>query len=221
MYKIIITEDGSHSVISEKFGVSYHSRHGAVTESIIVFLYAGYDFLRLEGYKTIDILEMGFGTGLNCFITAIRSEEFNQKTAYHAVEAYPLPKDIWSSLNYPEIISHENKGVFENLHLCPWNEWTSIHNNFTFVKYHTPIEDFQTAHQFDLIYHDGFAPSAQEHLWERSILQKFYQMLRPGGVLVTYCSKGSFKRNLMEIGFLVENLPGPPGKREITRARKV
>ena len=221
MYKIFITEDGSHSVVSEQFGVSYHSRHGALTESIIVFLYAGYDYLRLEGYNDINILEMGLGTGLNCFLTALRSQEFSQKTNYEAVEAFPLPIDIWSKLNYPDIISPEHKNLFYIIHTEPWNIDTDIHTNFKLTKHHTSIEEFQTEKLFDLIYHDGFAPSAQNHLWENEILEKFYNQLRPGGILVTYCSKGSFKRNLKALGFEIEELPGPPGKREITRARKI
>jgi tRNA U34 5-methylaminomethyl-2-thiouridine-forming methyltransferase MnmC len=221
MNKLIITEDGSHSVVSEKFGVTYHSRHGAMTESIVVFIKPGLEHA-LEKFKTeeLKILEMGLGTGLNAYLSCVTAEEKNRNIHYTSVEAYPLEEDLWRQLNYPEIIGIDTRHILYSIHEVPEGETHQISPKMKLLKLEKEIEQLDLNDQYDLIYHDGFAPSSQPQLWEGEIVKKLYDALKPGGIMVTYCAKGSFKRCLKEQGLMLEELPGPPGKREMTRAVK-
>lgn len=216
--EIIVTQDGSHSVLSHRFGVSYHSRYGAIQESRHVFLEAGL-FTVAPGLGKVDLLEIGFGTGLNALLTYAEAAERKWTIQYEAVEGYPLELEQALSLNYPERLQvPELKSVYEHMHRQPWGERQEIAPFFALNK---RKELFERLHYpdpaFDLIYFDAFAPNAQPELWDMPVLERMAQALRPGGVLVTYCAKGSFKRNLRSLGFTIEALPGPPGKREMTR----
>lgn len=217
--EIIITQDGSHSLIAHQFGVSYHSRYGAIQESRHVFLDAGLmGFLPRQ--QEIRILEIGLGTGLNALLTYLLAQKYNTTVYYEAIEAHPLPLDQAHQLNYPGQLETD-PALFMQIHELPWNSWQELAPAFHLLKRHENLLQaaFPSNH-FQVIYFDAFAPTAQPELWEFPILEKLFASLVPGGVLVTYCAKGGFKRDLKRSGFLVEALPGPPGKREMTRATK-
>jgi tRNA U34 5-methylaminomethyl-2-thiouridine-forming methyltransferase MnmC len=218
--KLITTDDGCHSLISEEFGVAYHSHHGALIETEAVFINMGLRYLVDKGLQEIDIFEMGFGTGLNALRTYIVAEELGIKINYTAIEAYPLPKDEYSQLNFDQALDYKCGNLMAAMQEGKHLEEISLNPNFTFKKIISKIEEFDFAQTFDLVYYDAFAPSSQPHLWEEPIISKMYDILKSNGVLVTYCAKGVFKRLLKSLTFTVENLPGPGRKREITRAIK-
>jgi tRNA U34 5-methylaminomethyl-2-thiouridine-forming methyltransferase MnmC len=186
-----------------------------------VFIKAGWRYLLEEGKITgpISIFEMGFGTGLNAFLTAIEAEERKQEVVYTAVEAFPLTIEEAATLNYTGILDH--KELFEQLHTSEWNQPIPLTPYFTLHKLQTDLAQLSAGQQYHLVYYDAFAPSAQPELWTKEIFEKLYAMLQPGGVLVTYCSKGDVRRAMIAAGFQVEKLPGPPGKREMVRARVI
>ncbi|MBL7792044.1 MAG: tRNA (5-methylaminomethyl-2-thiouridine)(34)-methyltransferase MnmD [Saprospiraceae bacterium] len=220
MSTIIETQDGSHTLYSSRFGESYHSRYGAIQESRHVFISAGL-FYVIPLRKEIRILEMGFGSGLNAFLSLLEAKKREVHLWYDAVEAYPIATDDAIALNYPaQVVEPDARENFMALHLNNWEEWHAITPFFNLRKRHMPIEQLDEEEQYDLVYYDAFAPSAQPELWVSPVLARIYRALKPGGVLVTYCAKGIVKRTLSELGFHVEALPGPPGKREMTRAIK-
>ena len=215
---LFLTEDGSHSIYSNKFEVAYHSKHGAIGETQHVFIDAG---LRAKiNQQAVSILDIGFGTGLNAFMTFLDSKNSSTNFYYEAIEAYPISEDMATNLNYAHKLDATSE-EFMQLHTTAWNQVHHLRYNFTFLKQLAKFEEFQSKHLFDVIYFDAFAPNAQSSLWEENLLAKMYSLLHPDGVLVTYCAQGQFKRNLKAVGFHIEPLPGPPGKREMTRARKV
>ena len=218
---LFITADGSHSIESEQYGVPYHSRHGAMQETRHVFIEAGLLHVARNGEPT-NVLGIGFGTGLNAFVTLLTAEQQNLTVHYHAVEAYPISEQEVRQLNYADVLEVPERRVdLLRLHDAEWNEPVKFSEHFHFQKEPTKFEALDLpADYFDVIYFDAFAPQAQPELWDEHVLGKMYRTLRPGGVLVTYCAKGSVKRCLRALGFTVEALPGPPRKREMTRARK-
>ncbi|MFQ5446549.1 MAG: tRNA (5-methylaminomethyl-2-thiouridine)(34)-methyltransferase MnmD [Desulfobacterales bacterium] len=217
---LIETQDGSQSVLSEEFGVTYHSKYGAVQESRHVFIEEGL-FLKTIGKKYLSILEMGFGTGLNAFLTLVEAEKLNISVHYCGVEKEPLKPEIINALQYPEFLDAADKEAqFKALHQSSWNEEVAITDYFSLCKLHQPFSQVELCAKYDLVYYDAFSPNVQPEFWEEPMLRKVFEALLPKGVLVTYCAKGSFKRALKAVGFEVEALPGPPGKREMTRATK-
>ena len=216
---IQISNDGSHTIVSEKFNVTYHSMHGAVTESKVVFIDSGLKHLQEIGKTKITVFEMGFGTGLNAFMTALWAEKHQVDVAYTGVEAFPISKDQYHQLNYADLLG--NSDLFLNIHTAQWHHKTSIAPFFNLLKLETTLQEFEPETLFDIIFYDAFGPGAQPELWDADIMDKMYQMLSPGGLLVTYCAQGQFRRNLKHAGFIVEKIPGPPGKREMTRALKM
>lgn len=219
--QLFITQDGSSSLISGKFGEAYHSRHGALQESNHVFIDAGLKHLIEHGKQKINILEIGFGSGLNALLTLTLST-LNPKVKiyYEGLEAYPITETDVKALNYHELLGIKQK-EFNRLHESEWNKPNMISDCFTFKKNNSKFELFESDQTFDLIYFDAFAPSIQSHLWETPFLKKIFDLCNQGAILVTYCAKGSFKRALKECGFNIEALPGPAKKREMTRAMKI
>jgi tRNA U34 5-methylaminomethyl-2-thiouridine-forming methyltransferase MnmC len=216
---IFSTQDGSHSVLSRAFGVPYHSKYGAIQESQHVFINSGLLYKLRDNPTPLKILEYGFGTGLNAYLSYLLAEKHQKDILYVGVEAFPLDAEVVSRLNYAEQIG-QNPSPLQELHTCDWGLEHQMGSYFHFKKLQDKIESFQTAQTFDVLFFDAFAPSSQPELWDLPVLQKSYDLLNPGGALVTYCAKGAFKRNLRAAGFKVEALPGPPGKREMTRAIK-
>jgi tRNA U34 5-methylaminomethyl-2-thiouridine-forming methyltransferase MnmC len=218
--RIFETQDGSHSVMSEEYGVSYHSRYGAVQESRHVFVGAGLHYKSLR-QKNIAVLEFGFGTGLNAWLSLLEAAKHDLKIYYEALEAFPITEAEAQTLNYPTLLQAEDQAAtFLKMHACPWGESVELAPGFTFKKMRQRFEEADYHEQFDVVYFDAFAPNAQPELWERAVLEVAYRALRKDGVLVTYCAKGSVKRTFRDLGFEVEAMPGPPGKREMTRCIK-
>lgn len=215
------TEDGSHSIFSEKYGVSYHSKYGAIQETQHVFINAG---LRLKAVEQseIAILEIGFGTGLNAFMTFLESEKRGLTIDYTGVEAYPISMEIAKKLNYAtQVQQPESQLILNKIHEFEWEKTNTINEHFKLTKVKKMFQDLVYENQFDIIYFDAFAPTSQPELWEISLLTTMYNALKTNGILVTYCAKGQFKRDLKAVGFTVEAIPGPPRKREMTRALKI
>ncbi|HVM87540.1 MAG TPA: tRNA (5-methylaminomethyl-2-thiouridine)(34)-methyltransferase MnmD [Puia sp.] len=219
--KIIITGDGSHSIEMEGTNDIYHSRHGAIRESLHVFINSGLKSI-LDEYETLHIFEMGFGTGLNALLTFIEAEKNSQKIFYETIELFPLEKELSFLLNYCEELQPQNlKKIFDTMHTCEWGKQIELSASFYFKKNHSNLTDHLFSSSFNLIYYDAFAPNTQPELWTKEIFLKLFNALTVNGVLVTYCSKGEVRRNMQAAGFAVEKLPGPKGKREILRAVKM
>ncbi|CAD0004881.1 tRNA (5-methylaminomethyl-2-thiouridine)(34)-methyltransferase MnmD [Flavobacterium chungangense] len=216
--EIIKTLDGSTTIHLKEWDECYHSKHGAIQEAKHVFIKNG---LSLFEDKPVNILEIGFGTGLNAFITFLETNQKNQIIDYTGVEAYPVNADEVLSMNYvSELEANQFDEIFKKMHECDWDLATEISSNFSLTKrkqFFDEIDDFEI---FDLIYFDAFGYRVQPELWSTEIFQKMYNSLKPNGILVTYAARGVVKRSMIEVGFTVEKLAGPPGKREMFRAVK-
>ncbi|MAT53768.1 MAG: SAM-dependent methyltransferase [Saprospirales bacterium] len=218
--EVIKTQDGSPTIRLEAEGVTYHSRYGAVQESQHVFIEAGL-YYKAVTKKELSILEVGFGTGLNTFLTCLEVDRLTLNVHYTALDTKPLPPEIFTALDYAQFLNEPaTRELFLQLHQCDWEVETSVTEGFNLLKKNAKAEAWRSENTYDLIYYDAFAPSSQPELWTPEIMQNMYDSLIQGGVLVTYCAKSAFKRALKSAGFEVEALPGPPGKREMTRARK-
>ena len=217
--EILITADGSTTIHLPEWDEQYHSKHGAIQEAYHVFIKNGLDLFS----KEVAILEVGFGTGLNAFITLLEAKKRNLLIDYVGVEAFPISKDEVSLLNYPlELqVSEAEKALFYKLHKVSWEEKHFINKEFTVTKRKQLFADITDKSTFDLIYFDAFGARVQPDLWTEDIFQKMHNALKPNGYLVTYSAKGSVRRAMQAVGFTVERLEGPPGKREMLRARKV
>jgi len=220
--KLLITEDGSHTIFLPELNETYHSTHGAIQESQYVFINQGLDFKVQRGLSKARVFEVGFGTGLNALLSLMYAQEHQISIQYQTIEAYPLDLNEVSKLNYTDQIkvsvAVEN---FMKLHQMEWNSWIEISAHFRMKKIKGKIQELPTGDQFDVCYFDAFAPSKQREMWEIPILEKVKNSLVSQGVFVTYCAKGQLKRDLRDIGFEVETLPGPPGKKEMVRAIKI
>lgn len=218
---ITLTEDGSHTVLAKELNEHYHSTHGAVQESMHIFIGAGLHQACLD-QEELNILEVGFGTGLNVLLTIADPAVKDRKINYTALEPYPLMADIATELNYTAIpILKPYREDFVIMHQQPFDIPNALNKTFCFTKLRVKAEESQfPASSYHLIYFDAFSPNIQPELWSPQVFQAMYACMKPGGILVTYCSKGSVKRALKEVGFRVETLPGPPGKNQITRAVK-
>jgi tRNA U34 5-methylaminomethyl-2-thiouridine-forming methyltransferase MnmC len=220
---LIVTRDGSHSVAIPEWQVSYHSVHGAVQESLHVFIEAGFRhwWQQHASASRCVVFEMGFGTGLNALLTIPEAEQLQKKVLYEAVEAFPLEMSIVEQLNYCEGLQPADyKPVFNLLHTSEWNSLQPITSFFSLKKVNALLDDYAPGEPVDIIYYDAFAPGAQPELWTHTVFTKLFNMLAPDGFLVTYCSKGDVRRAMLAAGFIVEKIPGPPGKREMLRAKR-
>lgn len=218
--KFEITEDGSHTLFVPELDEHYHSTHGAIQESMHVFIDAG---LRHCVKSEIKVLEIGFGTGLNAFLTLLEAERTGRKIDYTTLEFYPLSIIDAEKLNYVELTDSTKKDVFRELHKVEWGKWSQLTLYFSLLKMKFDFSkpsDFDTENKFDVIFFDAFAPEKQPEMWAQEIFDKIYSISSENAILTTYCAKGSVRRILQTAGFVVERLPGPPGKREILRARK-
>ncbi|MBK8955592.1 MAG: tRNA (5-methylaminomethyl-2-thiouridine)(34)-methyltransferase MnmD [Saprospiraceae bacterium] len=221
MVSLITTADGSHSLYSESAKNYYHSIHGALSESKHVFIDHGLKPIA-AGREHISIFEMGFGTGLNAFLSyAFADNHSPLSLKYSAIDNKPLPESVYKTLNYPEFLEiASGASVLLSLHTCPWDLEVQVSEFFSLKKILSDFNTWEPDAHFDLIYMDAFSPNDQPELWESKSLEKFFHMLEPGGLLCTYCAKGIFKRRLREIGFKVVCYPGPFRKREMTCAYK-
>ena len=214
--EIIETKDGSHTLFSPQFDEIYHSRNGAIAESQHIFIRNGLDACHKA---EINVFELGFGTGLNAFLSWIYAETKGIKINYYTIELYPVPKEIISMINYPAILG--NRDRFQQLHDAKWDETAILSLYFSLHKINESVLDFQFDKSgVDVIFFDAFSPEKQPEMWTTDIFTKMFEILSPNGILVTYCSKSYVRRNMQQVGFEVTKLPGPPGKRDMVRAKK-
>jgi len=216
--EIIQTLDGSTTIHLPEWDECYHSKHGAIQEAQHVFIKNG---LSLFPNKSISILEIGFGTGLNAFITVLEGKKMKQVIEYVGVEAYPVTASEILSMNYvEELNANLHREIFEKIHESNWGENIALSDDFTLMKRKQFFEAITDENRFDLIYFDAFGYRVQPELWSTTIFAKMFAALKTNGVLVTYAARGVVKRSMIEVGFTVEKLAGPPGKREMFRATK-
>ncbi|MEG1498503.1 MAG: tRNA (5-methylaminomethyl-2-thiouridine)(34)-methyltransferase MnmD [Bacteroidales bacterium] len=230
-----ITQDGSSTLFLTEQKEHYHSIHGAVQEAICVYIQGALQVgmnavLSSASFAPVRVFEMGFGTALNALLTWIEAEKQQIPVQYTAVEAYPLSKEIWEQLNYGTLFPPPYELFFQKLQNAMWQKEEEIGANFDGVslspffslkKIDGKLQKLKMPCQnYDVVYYDAFSPEIQPELWTTEIFEKVYDSMSENSVLSTYCAKGQVKRNLKELGFIVENLPGPKGKREITRAWK-
>ena len=221
--KIVITDDGSSSIFSEEVNQHYHSHFGALQESMHIFIESGLCSSLFFGLEKISILEIGFGTGLNALLTYFKAKELQKKIEYETLELYPLTPQEVAQLNYPTLLPYPDvKEIFTKLHNATWNEKQTISKNFILHKLQTSAQNASfPCNRFDLVYFDAFSPEVQPELWSTEVFEPIYHSMKNNSILLTYCTKGSVKQTLRAIGFQIEKLPGPAGKREILRAKKV
>ncbi len=218
--EIVITEDGSHTIYIPEMDEHYHSTHGAIQESLHVYINNG--LLQFAGEK-ITIFEIGFGTGLNAFLTAIFCKKHNISARYISIEKFPLSEDEYKNLNYSEGEFKEYSVLFNKIHQSPWETDVEIEPNFILLKIRADLVNYQfdPTWNIDLVYYDAFAPNKQPDLWSDEVINKVCRHLANNGLIVTYCAKGTIRRAIASFGFEIERLPGPPGKKEILRGKKL
>ena len=214
--KIIQTADGSSSLFVPELNEHYHSMHGAIQESMHVFIEAGLNQIQKPFVK---IFEVGYGTGLNFILSVINAG--TKILEYHGIEAFPLETETIKQLNYPEQLklSSLQKKIFLDFHLDTYKK-KNLSGKLTVYKSNCLLEEYKPTTKFDLIFFDAFNPNVQPELWKKDVFQKMFNMLKPGGLLTTYCAKGIVRRTMIDCGFMVERLPGPLKKRHIVRAKK-
>ena len=213
-----ITEDGSHTLFVPDIDECYHSTHGAVQESQHIFIEAG---LKECKKSEVNVLEVGFGTGLNVFLTMQEAEKMGKKIRFTTLELYPVPIDTALKLNYATELAPDFKLCFEKMHTSPWNKEVQISPFFKLYKSKADFTKIVFSEEYDVIYFDAFSPEKQPEMWTAEQFEKLYKCCNFEGVLTTYCAKGDVRRAMQSAGFKVERLPGPPGKREILRGMKM
>ncbi|PKP10880.1 MAG: SAM-dependent methyltransferase [Bacteroidetes bacterium HGW-Bacteroidetes-4] len=216
--QIVKTDDGSHTLIIPELNEHYHSIHGAIQESMHVFIQAGFN--QLANASKLSILEIGFGTGLNTLLTFIHSKMNQQFIEYCTIEKYPLVNEEFMQLNYASILNDYPNDLLYRMHNAPWKKPTAIDSEFTLLKLHQDLLHLQVDNTFDLVYFDAFGPDKQPDLWTEDVFKTIYGLMNRGAILTTYSAKGQVRRNMKNAGFKVERIAGPPGKREMLRAKK-
>ena len=218
--QVIITADGSTSIQLEAWNEQYHSKHGAIQEANHVFINQG---LACFSEREVNILEIGFGTGLNCLLSVLQAPHRGLRIHYTAVEAYPVSTNEIDKMNFTALLRKEYMNcdtIFKNIHSADWEKEIRITDDFELHKKKLFFQNINDTNSYDLIYFDAFGPRVQPELWTVDIFKIMFESVKEDGILVTYSAKGSVRRNLQEVGFAVERLPGPPGKREMLRAIK-
>lgn len=220
--KIIITNDGSTTIHIPEWNEQYHSTHGAIQEAEHVYLKHGLAFFcASKGYNKkdqISILEIGFGTGLNAFLTAIKAETLHLNCSYVGVEGFPISNEELEALNYTEALNNDT--LFKAIHDCNWENDCTISNHFILNKQQKQFSKITDKNKYDIVYFDAFGPRVQSELWTEAVFKSMYNAMKPNGVLVTYCAQGHARRAMISVGFTVEKVEGPPGKRHMLRAVK-
>ncbi|WP_082026591.1 tRNA (5-methylaminomethyl-2-thiouridine)(34)-methyltransferase MnmD [Flammeovirga sp. OC4] len=219
--KIIETSDGSSSLFNEQLNETYHSNHGALTESRYVFIKSGWEDVK-NGKDKTSILEVGMGTGLNVILMIEQALKNPDHTfSMITLEPFPLSEELIEGLNYTDLLEEELTTYFKTVHSCDWEKEVEILPNFTLTKKKTTLQDFESEENtFDVIFFDAFAPNKQPEVWYVENLTKCFAVNKQDGLFVTYCAKGQLRRDLVSVGYEVERYPGPPGKREMLRGWK-
>lgn len=216
MSQIIQTEDGSNTIVHPLLGELYHSNRGAVGESQHVFIDNGLRFVVDNGKSEITIFEVGFGSGLNCWLTLNAARNLSLQVKYIAIELYPVDMQTVAGLKYTK------EQEFVSLHTSKWDCEVEITPYFKLRKHHASLNDFDfdQIHGVDLVYFDAFSPDVQPDLWRADIFRRVFKSLNHGGVVVTYTSKGEVKRAMRGVGFEVARLKGALGKHHMVRGIK-
>lgn len=214
--EILKSNDGSHTLYLPDMDETYHSRHGAVQEAVHVFIKNGMLYRAID-QKEIKILEIGWGTGLNSLLTYKAAKEHGLKIHYTGIEKFPVPQEVLSQLNYKE---WDEDDYLNRAYGAEWEKPVKLFEDFALEKLACDVLDLNVENKFDVIYFDAFGPRAQCEMWEKEVFEIIYRATKLGGVFVTYCAKGQVRRDLQEVGFTMERLPGPPGKREMLRGIK-
>lgn len=214
--EILKSSDGSHTLYLPDMDETYHSKHGAVQEALHVFIHSGLLHVS-ENQKDIKVLEVGWGTGLNSLLTYKTAKAHQLNIHYTGVEKFPVPKEVLDQLNY---VDWNEDDFLAKAYDAEWESPVSITPSFVLEKLAKDILELSHQQEFDLVYFDAFGPRAQEEMWTKEVFEVIYNALKPQGVFVTYCAKGQVRRDLQEVGFTMERLPGPPGKREMLRGVK-
>lgn len=212
-----LTEDGSHTLFVPSLNEHYHSVHGAIQESEHVFISAA---LKECPLQQISIFEVGFGTGLNALLTAKYAKESNLHINYVSIEANPIKIDLIEKLNYAQ---DTDKEFYQKLHSVEWGREQQITDNFSLTKIEADFTNFDFSkweNHFNIVYFDAFAPDIQGEMWSAELFNSMFEIMQAKGIMTTYCAKGEVRRRMQAAGFTVERIPGPPGKREMLRARK-
>lgn len=218
MNKLIITSDGSHTIYVPEIDEHYHSIHGAVQESNFIYITAGFDSCKAD---PVNILEVGFGTGLNALLTAMKSISEKRVVNYTSIEKYPLEESMSGALNHHLFAGTAGREISDLINSAAWDKWTLIQKNFNLLKIRGDITDYKIEGKYNLIYFDAFGPDKQPEVWTSKVFESIAGATVKDGIFVTYSAKGEVKRNLRACGFEVTLLPGPPGKRQITRGVKI
>lgn len=220
--ELINTSDGSHTLRLAGFDEQYHSVNGAVQESMHVFIKAGLEEV-IDSFQPLHILEIGLGTGLNALLTARKSIEKNKIVYYDAIEPFPLEKELIKGLNYTALFNDiQTSKAFDLIHLADERGYRNLDDLFHICCFQQKIQELNLkSDHYHLVYFDAFGPDTQPEMWTDEIFNKISHSMKPGAILVTYCAKGAVRRAMKSAGLKVEKLPGPPGKREITRAVKM
>ncbi|MFZ1808934.1 MAG: tRNA (5-methylaminomethyl-2-thiouridine)(34)-methyltransferase MnmD [Cyclobacteriaceae bacterium] len=222
MLQLINTSDGSHTIKNIELNETYHSTHGAIQESRHIYIDQGlHYFIDRFQAKSIKILEVGFGTGLNALLTMLDERTRGSRKTYHTVEAFPLPDEVIKQLNYPDHLGNRAAFCFSELHHAKWDREVEVVADFVIHKMHADIGSLKLDGNYDLVYFDAFAPKVQPEIWAKSVLANVIRVMSDNGVLVTYCASGQFKRDLKDLNMEVEEVPGPPGKRVMVRAYRL
>ncbi len=218
--EIKITTDGSPTIYSPELNEHYHSVNGAYTESMHVFINAGLLEKQRSNLQQLNILEVGLGTGLNLMLTNKHCKGFSRKVLYHALEPFPLNAKLIDELEDFDMQSFElDSRLFRNIHEAPFDKEIKL-PHLNFYKFNTTLEKFSSSTKYDLIYFDAFGPQVQPEIWSKENFLKLFETMHSDAILVTYCAKGAVRRTMQSVGFTVERIPGPPGKREMLRATK-
>ena len=215
--KLILTEDGSHTIYLPEMNEHYHSVHGAISESLHVYIRSGFSH---HPARKVSILEIGFGTGLNVLLTYKQAREEKRKVIYHSVDTFILPVNITGYLNYDLLHEDINPGWLRMIHGLSWDTEHEISEFFHLKKILSDIKKLDLTSKYDIVYFDAFGPDKQPDLWTDDIFSKIYEAMNSGSILTTYSSKGEVKRRFQQCGFMVEKIMGPPGKREMLRCTK-
>jgi Uncharacterized conserved protein len=220
--EIEYTQDGSTTLYMPEIDEHYHSTHGAVIEARHVYIKEALEkrlSLSPDSFS-LSVLEVGFGTGLNALLTFLWAEKYHIKIHYTTLELYPLSIDIIRQINFPLVMESDCTPQYEAMHLACWNRPCPLSDFFVLDKRNMDLVNDKLEGRFDVVYFDAFAPDKQPEMWQDSIYRKVYDSLNESAVLSTYCSKGVVRRGLQQVGFQMERIPGPPGKREMLRGIK-
>lgn len=217
--QILHTEDGSMTLRLDEMDETYHSTHGALTEALHVYIKNGFERRTMEH---INILEVGFGTGLNALVTADAFLKQNKikSVHYHTLEKYPVASEIINQLNYGEMLLENREELFTAIHKAPWEKDEEVIKGFTIHKQEIDLLTDTLSGSFDLVYYDAFAPSKQAEMWQQEIIKKVVDVMNDKALLSTYCVQGNAKRAFKACGLELKRLPGPPGKRQMLIGKK-